>query len=63
VKRYRVQPGSSVNLKKWDPADKSAFKGSKVRGEAKIAQITARLETLQEMLYAECRPIPSGIAI
>jgi hypothetical protein len=49
VKRYRVQPGSSVNLKKWDPADKSAFKGSNVHGEAKVAQLTARLETLQEI--------------
>jgi PPK2 family polyphosphate:nucleotide phosphotransferase len=53
VKRYRVQPGSSVNLKKWDPADKSAFKGNKAHGEAKVAQLTARLEPLQEMLYAE----------
>jgi len=53
VKRYRVQPGSAVNLKKWDPADKSAFKGNKAHGEAKVGQLTARLETLQEMLYAE----------
>jgi PPK2 family polyphosphate:nucleotide phosphotransferase len=53
VERYLVQPGSSVNLKKWDPADKSAFKGSKARGKAKILQLIARLETLQEMLYAE----------
>jgi PPK2 family polyphosphate:nucleotide phosphotransferase len=53
LKRYRVQPGSSVNLKKWDPADKSAFKGNKAHGEAKVAQLTARLEPLQEMLHAE----------
>ena len=53
MKRYRVQPGSAVNLKKWDPADKSAFKGNKAHGEAKVGQLTARLETLQEMLYAE----------
>jgi PPK2 family polyphosphate:nucleotide phosphotransferase len=53
VKSYRVQPGSSVNLKKWDPEDRSGFKGSKVRGEAKVLQLTTRLETLQEMLYAE----------
>ena len=53
MKSYRVQPGSSVNLKKWDPADKSAFKGSKARGEAKVLQLTTHLETLQEMLYAE----------
>ena len=53
MKRYRVQPGSAVNLKKWDPADKSAFKGNKAHGEAKVAQLTARLEPLQEMLYAE----------
>ena len=53
MKRYRVQPGSSVNLKKWDPADKSAFKGNKAHGEAKVAQLTTRLEPLQEMLYAE----------
>jgi len=53
VQRYRIQPGSSVNPKKWDPADKSAFKGSKAHGEAKVLQLTARLETVQEMLYAE----------
>ncbi len=53
MNQYRVEPGSSVNLNKWDPVDKSAFTGSKARGQAKLLRLTARLEKLQEMLYAE----------
>jgi PPK2 family polyphosphate:nucleotide phosphotransferase len=53
MKRYRVKPGNSVNLEKWDPNDKSAFSGNKEQAQAKLLQLNDQLEALQEMLYAE----------
>jgi PPK2 family polyphosphate:nucleotide phosphotransferase len=51
--KYRVKPGSHVNLGEWDADDTSAFKGDKDRAEKVIADLTNRLEALQELLYAE----------
>lgn len=52
---YRVQPGSTVNLAQWDPADKRAFDGDKKKGEARTAKLNAHLEQLQEILYAQAK--------
>jgi PPK2 family polyphosphate:nucleotide phosphotransferase len=53
VKKYLVKPGEKVNLKKFNPDDKSYFKGDKEESRAELRKINARLEELQEMLYAE----------
>jgi PPK2 family polyphosphate:nucleotide phosphotransferase len=53
MKRYRVKPGEKVDLSKWDPDDKGDFKGGKEEGLAEVEKLNARLEELQEVLYAE----------
>ena len=53
MKRYRVKPGSQINLSQWDPNDKSAFDGSKREGRKVLRSLNERLEALQELLYAE----------
>jgi PPK2 family polyphosphate:nucleotide phosphotransferase len=52
MKRYLVEPGKKVKLSEWDPNDKGDFK-DKEEGLAEIAKLNARLEALQELLYAE----------
>lgn len=51
--RYRIRPGSSVDLAKLDPRDDSAFQGDKAEAKQRIEELNARLEHLQELLYAE----------
>jgi PPK2 family polyphosphate:nucleotide phosphotransferase len=51
--KYRVKPGSRVDLSKWDPKDKSAFPGQKKDGRARLRELNRELEELQELLYAE----------
>jgi PPK2 family polyphosphate:nucleotide phosphotransferase len=51
--RYRIQPGSQVDLSQWDPRDQSAFPAGKKEAEKVLDDLNRRLETLQEMLYAE----------
>ena len=53
--RYRIKPGSRVDLSQHDPDDRSAFKGDKAAAKAETAKLNARLERLQELLYAEGR--------
>lgn len=53
MKRYLVKPGDKVDLKKCDPGDKNYFKGDKKESKDELLKINARLEELQEMLYAE----------
>jgi PPK2 family polyphosphate:nucleotide phosphotransferase len=53
VDRYRVKPGSQVDLSQWDPNDKSAFPGKKKKGRKALLAINKRMEELQELLYAE----------
>jgi PPK2 family polyphosphate:nucleotide phosphotransferase len=51
--RYRVKPGKPFCLKDLDPQETSAFKGGKDKGVEKIKELTARLDQLQEVLYAQ----------
>ena len=51
--RYRVTPGSRVDLGEWDPNDKSAFPGKKKEGRKRLLELNEQLEELQELLYAE----------
>ena len=53
MKRYRIKPGSRIDLKDWDPGDRSAFQGSKADAQPKLLELRDRLESLQELLYAE----------
>jgi PPK2 family polyphosphate:nucleotide phosphotransferase len=53
MKQYRVKPGSKVDLNKWDPNEKGSFEGGKKKGKKALLTLNNRLETLQEMLYAE----------
>ena len=51
--RYRIKPGQKVKLSDWDPNDRSGFDGDKNKAEQVLNQLRKRLDTLQEILYAE----------
>ncbi len=51
--RYRVKPGTVVDLSAWDARETAAFDGRKRDGKIKARELTERLEALQELLYAE----------
>ena len=53
MKQYVVRPGQRVRLDHVDPGDVSAFDGVKDDGRKALEQLKARLEKLQELLYAE----------
>jgi PPK2 family polyphosphate:nucleotide phosphotransferase len=53
VKKYRVKPGSKVDLSEWDPNEKGSFEGSKKKGKKALLALNDQLEALQELLYAE----------
>ena len=53
--RYRVEPGTRIDLDEVDPRDTSAFDGKKRDGREVIRTLNRRLETLQELLWAEHR--------
>jgi len=53
MKRYLVKPGDEANLSNRNPIDTSYHKGDKREGKTELAELNARLEELQEMLYAE----------
>jgi PPK2 family polyphosphate:nucleotide phosphotransferase len=49
---YRVRPGSSVDLKQWDPDDRGEF-AKRSDGEQELKRLGKRMRELQEVLYAE----------
>jgi PPK2 family polyphosphate:nucleotide phosphotransferase len=51
--RYRVRPGSQIELSAWDPSDTSAFDGDKDEAKDALEVLNERLEDLQELLWAE----------
>ncbi len=55
MNRYRIQPGTVVDLAAWDPADRSAFDGDKDAARGVTKELNNRLEELQELLYAEAK--------
>lgn len=55
MERYRVKPGSRVDLSRHDAASTEAFDGGKKQVEAVFASLNARLEELQELLWSEHR--------
>lgn len=52
-KKYRVKPGTRVDLGEWDADDKGHFEGGKAEGREQLEQLNRELEELQELLYAE----------
>jgi len=55
MKRYVVKPGSKVKLSECDPNETSGFSGGKAKAEARLLKLNGKLESLQELLYAEHR--------
>lgn len=53
MERYRVKPGSRVNLKDWDPDDTRGFDGDKEDAAPQLEKLNNELEALQELLFAE----------
>ncbi|NPV55326.1 MAG: polyphosphate kinase 2 family protein [Anaerolineae bacterium] len=53
MERYRVKPGDKVDLDKWDSQDTGAYQGNKSDGKDRLEELTAELEELQELLFAE----------
>lgn len=53
MKRYRIAPGSKVNLSRYDPDDTSEAPGGKLKTEKIFAELNERLEIFQERLWAE----------
>ncbi|MEX2471933.1 MAG: polyphosphate kinase 2 family protein [Gemmatimonadota bacterium] len=53
--RYRIEPGSTVRLSDVDPGERLSFDGKKELGNEYLEQLTVRLRSLQELLYAEGR--------
>jgi len=51
--RYIIKQGEKVNLKDFDPDDKSAWKEGKKEAKLEFEEINNELERLQELLYAE----------
>jgi PPK2 family polyphosphate:nucleotide phosphotransferase len=50
---HRIKPATRVDLSAYDPRDTSSFEGDKSAGKKELKRLTARLEELQELLYAE----------
>ena len=55
TERYRVTPGRPFALADRDPSDTGAFDGDKKDAEKVFERLNERLETLQELLYADQR--------
>ena len=52
-KRYLVKPDQSIHLSEWDPAETPAWKGDKEAALEHLIELNAKLEGLQELLFAE----------
>ena len=55
VDRYKIKRGTRIDLSQWDPEDKAAFPIDKDEGREQIQTLNARLEDLQELLYAQSK--------
>ena len=53
MERYRVEPGSKVDLSRMDTGSTEGFKGGKKDAGEKLLELNGRLEALQEALWAE----------
>ena len=53
MKRYQIEPGSKVDLSRFDPGETKEADGGKGDTETVFTELNARLELLQERLWAE----------
>ena len=53
--RYRVPPGTLIDLATHEPRDHSLCEAGKKEGRSQAAALNRRLEELQETLYAEAK--------
>lgn len=53
MRRYLVKQGTKVDLRDWNPNDKSLFESGKGAGKLHLIELNNELMTLQETLYAE----------
>lgn len=51
--RYRVAPGTKVDLTDFDPDDRAGFEGDKEEAKALFAQMVERIAELQHIMWAE----------
>lgn len=51
--RYRVEPGTTVDLSQWETSTSTTFDGDKRSGKKALLALNDELEALQELLYAE----------
>ncbi len=51
-KDFRVDPGKKVKIEDFDPEDTGGIEGTKTDGKAQLLELTGKIETLQERLYA-----------
>jgi len=51
--RYRVKPGTKIDLSQWDQGDTSGFAGKKQEAKQELLALNRRLDELQELLYAQ----------
>jgi PPK2 family polyphosphate:nucleotide phosphotransferase len=52
ISRYLVKPSKKIRLKDWDPSEDSQFPEKDQAGE-ELDRLVSRLESFQEVLYAE----------
>jgi PPK2 family polyphosphate:nucleotide phosphotransferase len=53
MKRFMVKPNTKVDLSKWNASNTGDFKDGKPEALVQMEQLNRRLESLQEMLFAE----------
>ena len=53
MEKYRVKPGKKIELADWDPRGTEGYDGGKNEAKEELDDLTAKLEELQELLYAE----------
>ena len=55
LSRYRVAPGTDVDLSKWDPGDASLVPGGKEEANERLNVLRVDLRKLQEVMYAQSK--------
>lgn len=53
MKRYRIEPGTHVDLEQFDPDDTALIPEGKAAARERSAKIEEKLRDLQELLFAE----------
>ena len=53
MKQFLIKPETKVKLSNWDPNDTGDLKDGKMEGLAELEKLNGKLETLQELLFAE----------